>query len=98
LLSWKWDNQGNATPEDRILRQEKLLACNIKIGNVTNLLKQKEVFDAHKTLGTYKCLVGNELEHILSLKEKSDDMGIKSFRSQLDGRQSKTSYKSCYIP
>jgi hypothetical protein len=70
LILWSWDKQGNPVPENRMSQNDQLIVNKIKIGNGIENLKQKEVHKSHKTLGTYKCLFGDKIEHILYLKEK----------------------------
>ena len=75
VLSWKFDIEGNAThmtleeinatstpisPQDRVTRKEKIF------------IEQKEVKEAHKTLGAWKTMMGCENKQILELRIKSD--------------------------
>jgi hypothetical protein len=61
-------------------------------------IKQKDVQMSHKTLGTFKCLVGNESDHIPLLKDKSKKLANITCGSQLNRRKAKMAYNSCYIP
>jgi ribonuclease HI len=98
LLSWHWDAKGNPIADD-IQSQKLLLQENgIQLCGSDEELKQKDVQTSHKTLGTFKCLVGDEVDHYKFLKDKSDKLGSITRGSQLNRRQAKKAYNSCYIP
>jgi hypothetical protein len=61
-------------------------------------LKQKEVNESHKTLGCYKCIVGKENDQFHQLLFKSNKIAEKIQKGQLNHRQSRIAYGSCYIP
>jgi hypothetical protein len=98
LLSWKWDSKGNPIPKDKKSQQEKIHLNSVKIGNTNVKLTQYEVKKSHKTLGSYKCLVGCKSTHFEYLNQKSNEISIKINTCQLNRRQAKMAYNSCYIP
>jgi hypothetical protein len=49
----------------------------IKLSGSEDKLEQKNVEDSHKTLGTFKCLIGSETDHINFLQEKSNKISEK---------------------
>jgi hypothetical protein len=62
--------------------------------NSSTELVQKEVYDSHKTLGTYKCIVGKEQEQFDTLMQKSTTVANKISRAQLSRHQAWLAY-SC---
>jgi hypothetical protein len=98
LLSWTWDSKGNPIPETLQMQQEKLQSDGLCLGNAKIKIKQLPVTTSHKTLGTLKCLVGREEDHDKYLKDKSDNLGNKIYTCQLNRRQSRMAYNSCYVP
>jgi hypothetical protein len=69
-----------------------------------NLIAQKEVSTAqelstaHKTLGCFESIDGNEKEHLKHLKQKSDKFGIKVKSTKITREQGLISFKTIYIP
>jgi hypothetical protein len=98
LLTWTWDSKGNPVPAN--INSQKLLTNSegIYLNGSKEILRQKEVQDSHKTLGTYKCLVGKEQDHVGFLTEKSNRMASQLDNCQLNRRQALRAYTSCYIP
>jgi hypothetical protein len=74
LLTWHWDAKGNPIADDIETQQQMLNSKVLLLDNANNPLTQKESYDSHKTLGTYKCLVGLEHDHIQFLTNKSDKL------------------------
>jgi hypothetical protein len=73
LLSWKWDYKGNPIPEtneEQLSKRIEPRICLDKTSEQPTFLEQKEVTQSHKTLGTYKCLVGTEEDHVSYLTKK----------------------------
>jgi hypothetical protein len=101
LLSWKWDQKGNPiaqTSTDQLANSmETRISLNKESENPI-FLEQKEVNSCHKTLGTYKCLVGSEDDHYKFLKEKSDNLAKLTSSSQFNRRQAQRALNSCYVP
>jgi hypothetical protein len=101
LLTWKWDNKGNAIPDSQQCRTQ------IQTNDNNNLneriqeeldIDQKDIQKSHKTLGTIKNITGNETDHYLYLLEKSDNIAKKVLNAQFNRRQARIAYHSCYIP
>jgi hypothetical protein len=80
----KWDNCGNPIPQT--IEEQKLEKLQITLSQtkVSTQLVQKEVFTAHKTLGTRKCIVGKEKEHYEFLEDKSNKLAALTIRSQMN--------------
>jgi hypothetical protein len=49
-------------------------------------------------LGVYKSLSGNETDHIVFLKDKSDQIAVSITQGQFNQRQAKLAYNTSYIP
>jgi Reverse transcriptase (RNA-dependent DNA polymerase) len=95
ILSWSWNSKGDATPQEIKEQGEEgviYLDKESKIGVI-----QKEVFASHKTLGTYKCMNGNESDHYKYLYKKSEKFGYQAINGQLNKRQARMAYKTTYI-
>ena len=89
ILSWKFDEEGFAHP---MSIQEQRLECEpISINDTEDAedvcIIQKEVNVAHKTLGCYKAIDGNEVEQIKYLKSKSDKYGYMLKTAKLSRKQ-----------
>jgi Reverse transcriptase (RNA-dependent DNA polymerase) len=101
LLSWKWDSKGNPIPESSEEQSqgnnETVICLNKDCKNPINLT-QKETYQSHKTLGAYKCLVGEENDHIKFLEQKSNNLAKLTMSSQFNRRQTRKAFNSCYIP
>jgi hypothetical protein len=71
LLSWKWDKWGSPIPQT--IKEQNLPPTKITMSATNEIitLQQKEVQDSHKTLGTYKCIFGSEIEQYTKLLEKA---------------------------
>jgi hypothetical protein len=95
LVSWIWASKGNPVPESIQSQQEKIA---LQLGGTTDILIQRDVKKSHKALGTFKCLVGNNCDHIEFLTEKRMATTNKITTCQLNRRQAKMAYNSCYIP
>jgi hypothetical protein len=98
MLTWTWDSKGEPTPLtiNQHDLQNKLSLRNLSGEPVT--IQQKEVVESHKTLGTYKCINGDETEHIKQLNKKSTNLGNLVFSGQLNGRQALLAHNMVYIP
>jgi ribonuclease HI len=101
LLSWKWDEKGNPIPEmvmeQSITESGEKISLN-KNNNKPIYLEQKEIGSSHKTLGTYKCIIGKETDHSAFLRNKSDSLAELTIKSQFNKRQSRRAFNSCYVP
>jgi hypothetical protein len=101
LLSWKWDDKGNPvaeTQQDQIIGSSNLQISLNKESKNPTFLEQKEVNISHKTLGTFKLIVGKETDHIEYLQTKSDELSKLTMSSQFNRRQSRRAFNSCYLP
>jgi hypothetical protein len=76
ILTWKFDNKGNPIP--KTIAEQRIKTNHISIPDSTNntnvLIQQKEIDEAHKTLGCYKCIIRNEEAEIMYLKTRSDSL------------------------
>jgi hypothetical protein len=61
-------------------------------------LQQKEIHTSHKTLGTYKTIIGLEDDHVCYLEEKSNTFAKKTENSQFNSRQAVLAYNCNSIP
>jgi hypothetical protein len=97
-VSWKWDKNGNPLPQT--IAEQHLPALVVKMTNANTCteLKQKEVTTSHKTLGTFKCIVGKEMDQFEYLMDKSDKIVKKVERFQLTQHQAWLAYTCCLIP
>ena len=99
LLSWKFDVERNALPmtiQEQRQSCEQISVCDSN-GQNNIMIQQKEVYTAHKTLGCYKAIDGNEIEQIKYLKTKSDAYGQSFKNAQLSRKQAKMAYRMVYI-
>jgi hypothetical protein len=100
VLSWKFDADGNGIPMT-IVEQKAENVVPIEITadkNASVIILQKEVHQAHKTLGCYKAIDGNEQEQIKFLTNKSRQYGRKLYNKSLTRKQANMAYKAIYIP
>jgi hypothetical protein len=100
VLSWKFDKEGNGLPM-YISERQNQHAVPIKIKTAAHdliTIKQKEVNIAHKTLGCFKAIDGNEKEQIKYLSDKSRQFGKKLHNTSLTRKQANMAYKMIYIP
>jgi hypothetical protein len=74
ILTWAWDEKGDATPQT-INRQNNESSISLQQGEEEpTLLTHKDINQCHKTLGTWKCINGDEKEHIKQLEDKSTNL------------------------
>jgi hypothetical protein len=100
ILSWKFDNEGNGVPLT-IAEQKQQQAAPIQIktnNNTTVTITQKEVNQAHKTLGCFKAIDGKESAQIKFFHDKSRQFGRKLYNASLTRKQANMAYKTIYIP
>jgi hypothetical protein len=97
LLSWIWDTKGNPIADTLIKQKAKRNDNGLKLGCTNEPLRQISVETSHKTLGTKKCLVGEEIDHFLFLLDKSNNMAYITKCSNLNRQQARLAYGSCYI-
>jgi hypothetical protein len=64
LLTWHWDAKGNPNADDIKTHQKMLISQVLLLDNADESLTQKEAYDSHKTLGTYKWLIVQKHDHI----------------------------------
>jgi hypothetical protein len=73
ILSWQFDAEGNGSPmtiSEQRNHNVHLIEIPSSNGSHT-IIQQKEVHQAHKTLGCYKAIDGNEKDQITYLHSKS---------------------------
>jgi hypothetical protein len=100
ILSWRFDKDGNAVPMT-IDKQREQNSTPIQIKTLSNsgvTILQKEVHKAHKTLGCFKAIVGNEQGQIQFLSNKSKQYGRQLHHATLTRKQANMAYKMIYIP
>jgi hypothetical protein len=98
LLTWNWNEKGEAVPQTI---QQQAVPTPVHLHTTNNdpiQLQQKETNTSHKTLGTHKCLDGDESEHIKALETKSTNLGNLVFSGQLSCRQARLAHNMIYIP
>lgn len=99
ILSWKFDAEGHATP--MTIKEQRQYCDQICVSNGTEqdniIIQQKEVSTAHKTLGCYKAIDGNEDAEVKYLKNRSDDFGHSLKNATLSRKQANMAYKMMYI-
>jgi ribonuclease HI len=99
LLTWKFDTKGNPIAET--IAEQNDNNNRIMLQNDTSegvYLQQKEVWISHKTLGTHKTMVGNELTHLKYITDKSNQYANKTMNNQMTRSQAKLAYIYHYIP
>jgi hypothetical protein len=98
LLNWIWGKNGTPIPQS--IKDQMLPELEIKLSTnkINTKLEQKEVFESHKTLGTYKCVVGVENEQFDQLMKKSDNICKLAKQGKFNTQQSWLAYRCCYIP
>jgi hypothetical protein len=60
ILNWKWSKWGTTTPQSIAEQQLTKLKIKMLTTNKSIELQQNEVYESHKILNTYKCIVGKE--------------------------------------
>jgi hypothetical protein len=98
VLSWKWDKHGSPVPQSIAEQHLPPMIVKMTNDNTSTEVKQKEVTHSHKTLGTYKCIVGKEKDQFEILLNKSTSIVKKISRAQLSKHQAWLAYSCCYIP
>ena len=100
VLSWKFDAEGKAIATT--IREQRKVSEEIKIQTCDSMfpvtIKQKEVEDAHKTLGCYKTIEGNEKVEVKFLKGKSDKYGVSVKNATFSRKEASMSFNGVYIP
>lgn len=100
ILNWKYDKNGDPVPmtiaEQRDTTQQLTLPNGDGTGEV--VITQKEVTEAHKTLGTMKTIIGDESAHKSFLLTKSNAFATKVHHAKMSRTQAKMAYNSIYIP
>jgi hypothetical protein len=98
LLAWQFNTEGNPIP----MTMEELPPTLIQVHdlklNKLVTIKQKDVREAHRTLGVYKTVVGDEQCHYEYLQEKSDKYAQTTATARLSRRQARTAYSTMYMP
>jgi hypothetical protein len=100
LLTWKWDVNGNATPQtiQEQIQQDNTPITIKDIDRTFVNLKQIEVNKSHKTLGVYKCIYGKEIDHLRVLAGKNKEFIRKAWNSQINRRMARRAFNSHYVP
>jgi hypothetical protein len=99
ILTWKFDNKGNpvsTTIEEQLHVTEPLSVPDTFTNDIIHIA-QKEIDEAHKTLGCFKCIIRNEATEILYLKTKSEAMAQMIRTYGLTHKQARLAYDLEYI-
>jgi hypothetical protein len=100
ILNWKFDKNG--IPAATTIAEQRLhttqLTLPVDSSQAEIVINQKEVTEAHKTLGTMKTIVGDESSHKSFLLAKSDLFATKVLHARMNRRQAKLAYRTIYIP
>jgi hypothetical protein len=100
ILSWKFNTEGDPAPTS--IADQRELTDQISIfdstTSSTTLIPQKEVTEAHKTLGVWKSPIGDESKQKKILQEKSDHFATKIASAQLTRYQARLAYNAMYSP
>jgi hypothetical protein len=76
ILTWRFDNRGNPIPTTIAEQRENAPQISVpdSLTNIATTITQKEITEAHKTLGCYKCIIRNEAAEIEYLKTRSNQL------------------------
>lgn len=101
LLWWTFNHMGdprpmtrdevNAITDDAIIIEDVETKTNVR-------LAQKEVHEAHRTLGAYKSISGDETTQYEILMEKSNSLALSTRTGQLSRFQARRAFTAIYIP
>jgi hypothetical protein len=98
ILTWSWDEKGDAKPQSNT-QQSSHPEISLNDDNTNPIyLTKKDVSESHKTLGAWKCIDGNESDHIQQLERKSTNLGNLVFHGQLTRSQARLAHNMIYIP
>lgn len=101
ILAWKFNKFGDPI---NLTKQEMsdIVNTNINITDsetgTTISLEHKDVWEAHRTLGAWKTISGDQSEQIKVLKEKSNRLALQTKLGQLTRFQARRAYTSIYTP
>jgi hypothetical protein len=100
LLTWKFDEDGNAHPETMAEQQGRHTAIEITDEHTQEKLtiKQKEITAPHKTLGIMKTISGCEQAQTEFLRTKSNKFAAKLSHAKLNRHLAMKAYRSMYVP
>jgi hypothetical protein len=96
IVSWKWE-EGFAT---MMTNQELDTVVSLQCGydTVPVPIKQYEVTETHKTLGTYMCPLGTMHGELQNLKLKAGKMADRFSQMQVPKWQARLAYNTMYKP
>jgi hypothetical protein len=98
LLAWKFNVEGDPIPLNITELPNNPIQIHDKMTNKVVSIEQKDVRDAHRTLGVYKLVLGNEVCHYDYLLEKSNRYAHTTATAHLSQRQARIAYSSMYMP
>jgi hypothetical protein len=100
VMSWKFTKEGDPVPltKQELDSQVAHIQITERDAKAPAKIKMKEVDEAHKTLGVWKTITGDESEHYKVLKEKSDKFALLASSSGLTRRQARVAYSMIYCP
>jgi hypothetical protein len=87
VLSWKWDKFGNPSPQNKQEQNITPLTIQMTTNQISEELTQKECHESHKTLGTHKCIIGQEITQYEVLLQKSNTFAERASLNSLQNKQ-----------
>jgi hypothetical protein len=99
ILQWEFDSEGNPTH----LSKENLSSNGVEItikepdSNQLTEIKHLDCNTAHRTLGLYKALTGDQKEQIKQTKTKSEIISRAVSAAHFTRKQAKTAWHAIYI-
>jgi DNA mismatch repair ATPase MutS len=99
ILSWKFNELGDAIPTSIEEQQTACQQIAILDGTTNREIKihQKEINEYHSTLGCKKTMTGCNKGQQITLKQKSDNIGIKVKNCGFNRRQGWMALNGCYM-
>jgi hypothetical protein len=100
ILHWKFDNEGEPSPMTKEELEEKGVAITIQQddGTHTTTIQHYDCNKAHRTLGLYKTITGNQDEQLKQTKEKSKKTTIAVGAAHLLKDHARIAWNAMYIP
>lgn len=99
ILAWRFDHKGNPIPTYIAEQREKAPQIRVPDTSTTNTIyiTQKEITEAHKTLGCFRCIICNELAEIEYLKARSNTFASKIKNYGLTHRLNMVCHQHLYL-
>jgi hypothetical protein len=101
IMAWRFDVKGNAIPtmikEQREVCDQITVKCQSTSTSMVTI-DQKEVTKGRRTLGVDKNMVGDDINHMDRLKQKSDQFGFQIKNCKLSRKQIIMAFNMMYFP